>query len=715
MQLSVTPMIPGAASTLTVAQAPVGAQLSFHIGGDFQPGEICPPQYAPDCLDLRGPEFVSNTVTVAADRTATWQLTVPPTVAPGTQVGVQAAVRFAGRTWLSDIVDVTVLDGTLDSDGDGLTDAEEAALGTDPLAPDSDFDRITDLDELFLGLDPLDPDVDDDLLDDGLELDLGTDPLDPDTDNDNLQDGWEALLQLDPLDADTDDDGLTDGSEIYFTGTDPARADSDGDACRDGADTAPLQFGPDTDGDDVADGCDVCVNDPDNDRDGDGVCGDLDVCDGGDDTIDTDDDTVPDDCDPCPFHTPDDPDGDGFCGLPNRVFTTAGLFDGDLGGVPGADASCNDAAAAAALGGAWRAYLAVDTVRAGERIVEASSPNQWVRLDGAPAFSNPSELLGNLPPTAALSLTETGGLTSANVWTGVNSFGSGNRTCDGWTSSTSSRTGTYGRAASVFGWSNSGNAGCNTLHALYCFEVDDLDGDGCPDPLDAAPGDDSADTDGDGVADDCDVCPDDATDDTDGDGVCDSDDPCPLDAGDDSDGDGVCDSDDPCPDDNPDDPDGDGQCGVGYRAFVTAQVVDGDFGGGTEADTICNDEAPGGTWVAWLSEGGFDAASRLAAAGATGPWSDLAGRPIADDLADLTDGTLDTPLFTTPIGPTSGGQVWTGSATDGTRTGRDCNQWAGGFLQAGTAGELSESGPRWTDDVNLSCASAARLYCFEVP
>lgn len=44
-----------------------------------------------------------------------------------------------------------------DSDGDGLTDAAEADLGTDPLAADTDGDGYVDGDELAQGTDPTDP------------------------------------------------------------------------------------------------------------------------------------------------------------------------------------------------------------------------------------------------------------------------------------------------------------------------------------------------------------------------------------------------------------------------------------------------------------------------------------------------------------------------------------------------------------------------------
>ncbi len=42
---------------------------------------------------------------------------------------------------------ILVLDETLDSDGDGLTDAREAAIGTNPNDPDTDGDFLSDGEE----------------------------------------------------------------------------------------------------------------------------------------------------------------------------------------------------------------------------------------------------------------------------------------------------------------------------------------------------------------------------------------------------------------------------------------------------------------------------------------------------------------------------------------------------------------------------------------
>lgn len=91
---------------------------------------------------------------------------------------------------------------TLDSDGDGLTDEEERALGTDPNNPDTDGDGLSDGEEVELGTDPTNPDTDGDGLSDGEEVSLGTDPTNPDTDGDGILDGSEVIVGTDPLVAD---------------------------------------------------------------------------------------------------------------------------------------------------------------------------------------------------------------------------------------------------------------------------------------------------------------------------------------------------------------------------------------------------------------------------------------------------------------------------------------------------------------------------------
>ena len=197
-----------------------------------------------------------------------------------------------------------------DPDGDGLTNAEEAVLHTDPNNPDTDGDGLNDGAEVHTYLtDPTKPDTDGDGLGDGVEVGTThTDPTKPDTDGDGLSDGAEVNTHdTDPLVADSDGDGLSDGAEVNTHHTNPNVKDTDGGGVDDGVevntnDTDPLDptddlpnppadtdgdgltdvdegtYGtnpnnPDTDGDGLSDGAEVHThttdpNDADTDDDG---------------------------------------------------------------------------------------------------------------------------------------------------------------------------------------------------------------------------------------------------------------------------------------------------------------------------------------------------------------------------------------------------------------------------------------------------------------
>jgi hypothetical protein len=116
-------------------------------------------------------------------------------------------------------VDATALAATAlaqgDDDGDGLSNSQELALGTDPNNPDTDGDGLSDGAEVNqYGTNPRNNDSDGDTLTDGQEVnDLHTSPTNSDTDGDSINDGAEVTSGTDPLAADTDGDGIPDGAD----------------------------------------------------------------------------------------------------------------------------------------------------------------------------------------------------------------------------------------------------------------------------------------------------------------------------------------------------------------------------------------------------------------------------------------------------------------------------------------------------------------------
>lgn len=116
-----------------------------------------------------------------------------------------------------------------DTDSDGVLDGDEVAQGTDPLggiaaAPTEETPTIEagSTEEPTPASAVAAPgDSDGDGLEDAIEVELGTDPADPDTDDDGLTDGDEYYVyQTGTRNPDSDGDGVVDGVEIT-NGTDP--------------------------------------------------------------------------------------------------------------------------------------------------------------------------------------------------------------------------------------------------------------------------------------------------------------------------------------------------------------------------------------------------------------------------------------------------------------------------------------------------------------
>jgi outer membrane protein OmpA-like peptidoglycan-associated protein len=167
----------------------------------------------------------------------------------GAQFGLDFAIGYemslAEPVLFGPFIRATVAPGG-DRDGaDGLFIAGLAVsfevLPTDVEGEDRDGDGLLDAREAELGTDPLDPDTDGDGLDDGLEVRTGTDPLERDTDGDGLNDGREDENrdgqvdpgETDPRKTDTDGGGIKDTDEVFDPTLD-ARNPHDDDVDRDG-------------------------------------------------------------------------------------------------------------------------------------------------------------------------------------------------------------------------------------------------------------------------------------------------------------------------------------------------------------------------------------------------------------------------------------------------------------------------------------------------
>ena len=215
------------------------------------------------------------------------------------------------------------VEGIEDTDGDGQCDALETLVGTNPTDPcdpvgvDTDGDGLCDIEEELMGANPFNPcsplnsDMDEDGYCDAEEWSMGSDPNDPcspdglDTDMDGLCNSEESASGTDPQDIcdpfgdDTDGDGLCDQLEVLIGSSvsnpcDPYGDDSDGDGF---CDTEESIEGWNAD--------DPCSPN-DTDLDGDGWCGGMETANGWNDI------------DPCtPIFT--DSDGDGLCDMEENL------------------------------------------------------------------------------------------------------------------------------------------------------------------------------------------------------------------------------------------------------------------------------------------------------------------------------------------------------------------------------------------------------------
>jgi hypothetical protein len=159
----------------------------------------------------------------------------------------------------------------------------------------------------------------------------------------------------------------------------------------------------------------------------------------------------------------------------------------------------------------------------------------------------------------------------------------------------------------------------------------------------------------------------------------------------------------------------------GLRVFITEAIyTPSELGGVDGADGLCQSAATsaglGGSWMAWLASSTSGPATRFTTR-STDPYVRLDGARIADDWADLTDGTIQSEIDLTPNGAVpNGNNVWSNVAKDGTPLGStDCGEWADNSKPSGHYGRSNVTSLSWTDSGSyVVCGNyQLHLYCFE--
>ena len=161
--------------------------------------------------------------------------------------------------------------------------------------------------------------------------------------------------------------------------------------------------------------------------------------------------------------------------------------------------------------------------------------------------------------------------------------------------------------------------------------------------------------------------------------------------------------------------------------FVTSAVYSGNLGGLSGADAKCQNLANNagliGVWKAWLSIWNSNARNRITDQAYINPRGEL----VANNLADLTDGSIERPINIDEKGSKIYyGVVWTGTKSDGTYNYkyyyddiRSCLSWSSSSSNAQSTVGLTDSKDKlWTDNSFnaasfMYCVYPARLYCFE--
>ncbi len=156
------------------------------------------------------------------------------------------------------------------------------------------------------------------------------------------------------------------------------------------------------------------------------------------------------------------------------AFVSSQTYSGNLGGLSGADATCQALASNAGMLGTFKAWLSTsDGASPASRFV--ASPNPYRRSDGlllATSWTDGSDGTLNNPINRNELGVDVGTSTTA-VWTNTSISGTANgaNDCADWTSASVSVSGSVGTSTvSSSAWTTGGTKTCNSLARLYCIQ-----------------------------------------------------------------------------------------------------------------------------------------------------------------------------------------------------------------------------------------------------
>lgn len=167
-------------------------------------------------------------------------------------------------------------------------------------------------------------------------------------------------------------------------------------------------------------------------------------------------------------------------GCVKGAFVTSQFYDGNLGGVAGADAKCQSAANAGGLPGKFKAWIDDDGTAPDITTRFRQASTTYVAISSNTIANDWSDLtsgtLRNHIDRTELNVTAPSNV-STDIWTGALSDGTNNIVtsntahCSNWTSNSSGQTGSFGDFTTTSSaWSYASTGTCDTPRRLYCFQ-----------------------------------------------------------------------------------------------------------------------------------------------------------------------------------------------------------------------------------------------------